>query len=186
MVPPESFEILILGNAISSVLRGQFLSKMFAKSIVIFMLIYVCGSSSTSAGSYVIFRFSIFLVSVKSILCSCISIIRIHTKCQNRCQNWDFSSDGILVGIRDFQAKTGKYRRHRDGWTVCFTHTKKCPVQCRVKKRPDISSKYFKTNQNAKLCFCACLKFGLFLADILHLTQKAAKCTTCKHLFGKS
>ena len=29
------------------------------------MLIYVCVSSSKSAGSYVIFRFSIFLVSVK-------------------------------------------------------------------------------------------------------------------------
>ena len=38
---------------------------MFTKSIVIFMLIYVRVSSSTSAGSYVIFRFSIFLVSVK-------------------------------------------------------------------------------------------------------------------------
>jgi len=140
------------------------------------MLIYVC------VGSYVIFRFSIFLVS-PSILCSC--IIKIHAKCQNRCQNWDFFySDRILVRIRDFQAKTGKSRRHRDGWTVYFTDTQKCPVQCRVKKR--ISSKYFKTNQNAKLCFCACLNFGQFLADILHLTQKAAKCTTCKHLFGKS
>ena len=38
---------------------------MFAKSIVIFMLISVCVSSSTSAGSCVMFRFSIFLVSVK-------------------------------------------------------------------------------------------------------------------------
>ena len=132
---------------------------------------------------YFVFLYSQFQLSI---LCSCISIIRIHAKYQNRCQNWDFSSDRILVGIRDFQAKTGKSRRHRDGWTVCFTHTQKCPVQCRVKKRPDISSKYFKTNQNAKLYFCACLNFGQFLAGILHLTQKAAKCTTCKHLFGKS
>ena len=38
---------------------------MFSKSVVIFLLIYVCVSSSTSAGSYVIFRFSIFLVSVE-------------------------------------------------------------------------------------------------------------------------
>ena len=116
-------------------------------------------------------------------LCSWISIIRIHAKYQNRCQNWDFSySDRMLVEIRDFQAKTGKSRRHRDGWTVCFTHTQKCPVQC-VER---ISSKYFKTNQNSKLCFCACLNFEQFLADILHLTQKAVKCTTSKRLFGKS
>ena len=33
-------------------------------------------------------------------------------------------------------------------------------------------------------CFCACLNFGQFLASILHLNQKVAKCTTCKGLFG--
>ena len=33
--PPENFEILKLSNAISSVLGGQFLSKMFTKLIVI-------------------------------------------------------------------------------------------------------------------------------------------------------
>ena len=36
--PPENFELLILRNAISSVLRRQFLSKMFTKSIVILCL----------------------------------------------------------------------------------------------------------------------------------------------------
>ena len=36
--PPENFELLILWNAISGVLRGQFLSKMFTKSIVILSL----------------------------------------------------------------------------------------------------------------------------------------------------
>ena len=36
--PPENFELLILWNAISGVLRGQFLSKMSAKSIVILCL----------------------------------------------------------------------------------------------------------------------------------------------------
>ena len=158
---------------------------MFTKSIVIFMLIYVRVSSSTSAGSYVIFRFSIYSQFQLSMLCSCISIIRIHAQYQNKCQNQDFSySDRILVGIRDFQAKTGKSRRHRDGLTVCFTNTQNCHVQCRVKKRN--SSRYFKTNQNAKLCFCACLNFGQFSAEILHLTPKAVKCTTFKRLFGKS
>ena len=41
MLPLENFEILVLRNAISSVLRGQILSKMFSKSIVIFMLIFL-------------------------------------------------------------------------------------------------------------------------------------------------
>ena len=36
--PPENFELLILWNAISGVLRGQFLSKMFTTSIVILCL----------------------------------------------------------------------------------------------------------------------------------------------------
>ena len=36
--PPENFELLILRNAISGVLRRQFLSKMFTKSIVILCL----------------------------------------------------------------------------------------------------------------------------------------------------
>ena len=31
--PPENFEILVLWIAISSVLRGQILSKMFSKSV---------------------------------------------------------------------------------------------------------------------------------------------------------
>ena len=36
--PPENFELLILWNAISGVLRGQFLSKMSTKSIAILCL----------------------------------------------------------------------------------------------------------------------------------------------------
>ena len=36
--PPENFELLILWNAISGVLRGQFLSKMSTKSVVILCL----------------------------------------------------------------------------------------------------------------------------------------------------
>ena len=39
---------------------------------------------------------------------------------QNRFKNRDFSyPDRILVGIRDFQTKSGESRRDRDGWTVC-------------------------------------------------------------------
>ena len=37
----------------------------------------------------------------------------------HRCQHWDFSyPDRILVGFRDFEAKSGQSRRNRDGWTV--------------------------------------------------------------------
>ena len=50
--PPENFEILVLWNAISSVLRGQILSKMFSKSIVLFMLIFIGVTSRRSSQFY--------------------------------------------------------------------------------------------------------------------------------------
>ena len=50
--PPENFEILVLWNAISSVLRGQILSKMFSKSIVLFMLIFIGVTSRKSSQFY--------------------------------------------------------------------------------------------------------------------------------------
>ena len=34
-------------------------------------------------------------------------------------KSWLFLFHRILVGIRDFQTKSGKARRDRDGWTVC-------------------------------------------------------------------
>ena len=44
----ENFEMLMLQNAtVSSVLRGQFRSKMFGKSIVIFMLVFRNTSEKT-------------------------------------------------------------------------------------------------------------------------------------------
>ena len=52
--PPENFEILVLWNAISSVLRGQILSKMFSKSIVLFMLIFIGVTSRRSSQFYFI------------------------------------------------------------------------------------------------------------------------------------
>ena len=53
-VPPENFEIFVLWNAISSVLRGQILSKMFSKSIVLFMLIFIGVTSLRSSQFYFI------------------------------------------------------------------------------------------------------------------------------------
>ena len=113
--PPESIEIFVLCNAIFS-LREKFLSKMFDPAIVIFMPIYVYVSSSTSAaGSGSPYFVFFFWISVVGILCSWVSIIRIHTKYQNRCQNRDFfpMADRILVGM-GFQEKSGKSRRDRE------------------------------------------------------------------------
>ena len=124
---------------------------MFTKSIVIFMLIYVRVSLSTSAGSYVIFRFSIFLVSVKYAL-----FLYKHHK--NSCA---VSEQVSKLGFFLFRSHIGR----DSGYSS---------------KNGKIPTK------NAKLCFCACLNFGQFSADILHLTPKAVKCTTCKRLFGKS
>ena len=53
--PPENFKILMLWNIISSVLRGQILSKLFSKSVVIFMLIFIGVTSRRSSRLYFIF-----------------------------------------------------------------------------------------------------------------------------------
>ena len=53
--PPENFEILVLLNAISIVLRGQILSKMFSKSIVLFMLIFI-GVTSRRSSRYILYK----------------------------------------------------------------------------------------------------------------------------------
>ena len=89
--PPESIEIFVLCNAIFS-LREKFLSKMFDPAIVIFMpiYVYVSFSSTSAAGSGSPYFVFFFWISVVGILCSWVSIIRIHTKYQNRCQNRDF------------------------------------------------------------------------------------------------
>ena len=51
---------------------------------------------------------------------SIVTIMTIAQKYQNRCKNPDFSyPDCMLVGIQDFQSKSGYSRRNRDGWTVC-------------------------------------------------------------------
>ena len=77
--PPENFDILMLW-------RGQLLSEMFAKSIVIFKLtgILICMASTANTWFYFVFRAISFLdISfswVYSVRCCCIRIIRIHLK----------------------------------------------------------------------------------------------------------
>ena len=87
--PPESIEILVLCNTIFS-LREKFLSKMFDKTIVIFMIIYLRVFEYKSCRIREAYISFFFWISVVGILCSWVSIIRIHTKYQSRCQNRDF------------------------------------------------------------------------------------------------
>ena len=58
--PPENFEILVLWNDISSVLRGQILSKMFSKSIVLFMLIFI-GMTSRRSSQFYLYKLCSFV-----------------------------------------------------------------------------------------------------------------------------
>ena len=151
------------------------------------MLIYVRVSSSTSAGSYVIFRFSIFLVSVKYAL-----FLYKHHK--NSCSVSEQVSKLVFFLFRShigrdsgFSSKNGKIPTT----SGCMVGQSALPihkiVMYSVELRRGFQAGISKqTMQNAKLCFCACLNFGQFSADILHLTPKAVKCTTCKRLFGKS
>ena len=99
------------------------------------MLIYVGVILSTSTRSYLyFFLFFLNFMDINfsqeySLGCACISIKRIHKKVSGRMSESGFflsQSHRVLVGIRDFQAKSGESRRDRDGWIVlqharCFT-----------------------------------------------------------------
>ena len=99
----------------SCVLRGRFLSKMFSKLSVIFMPIFICVFSHASTRSCFIFQ-AVYL-RFQGITWSALFKVFLGIY-QHRCENQDFSyPDRILVGIRDFQAKSGESRRDRDGWT---------------------------------------------------------------------
>ena len=95
--PPGKFEILVLWNAISSDLRGQILSKRFSKSIVLFMLIFIGVTSRRSSQFYFIkvvrlFKLLWISLSVYSVWCHCMSIIRIHLKISEQLyvEIWNF------------------------------------------------------------------------------------------------
>ena len=120
--PLENFEILVLWNAISSVLRGQILSKMFSKSIVLSMLIFIGVTLRRSSQFYFIqvVRFLKLLwisLSAKYTLCGVIVWVskEFIWKFQNNCRNLKFSyPERILIGIRDFRAKSEVPRRDQD------------------------------------------------------------------------
>ena len=136
-----------------------FLSKMFAKLIVSFILIYlyVCVVLHTSIQSYFYISCAVFLnfygwVCVK---CSCISIlIWIHLKITEPISKLRFSCpDCILVRIWDFQAKSREFRRDWDGWTVW-----KLQCTCSLNKMPYRNNELIScqlTNNNH--CYNLCL-----------------------------
>ena len=122
--PPENFEILVLWNAISSVLRGQILFKMFSKSIVLFMLIFIGVTSHGSSQFYFIqvVRFLKLLwisLSAKytSVWCHCMSIIRIHLKISEQLSKSEIflSRTHIDRDSGQFSSKIGRTRT-RPGW----------------------------------------------------------------------
>ena len=114
----ENFEMLMLQNAeVSSVLRGQFRSKMFGKSIVIFMLVFRNTSEKTlfQKGTVNIGNMSVSVDYNLFAWCCGISIYKNWNKiCTDVNTHWDFSyPDRILVGFRDFEAKSRQSRRNR-------------------------------------------------------------------------
>ena len=108
----------MLWNAISSFLRGQILTKMFSKSILMFMLIFICGTSCRSTRVYFIFLavfFKVFWlsISVKYWLCHVWCHSWYHKeliwKFKNRCQNRDrfFLSRSHIDRDSGFSSKIG-------------------------------------------------------------------------------
>ena len=90
-------------------------------------------------GVHISFFFS-FWIAVLGILCSCVSIIRIHMKYRNRCQNRDFFLSRSHFG-RDtgFQAKSGKSRRDRVGYsntTEFRTRPRHCGITAHFREMP--------------------------------------------------
>ena len=125
--PQEKFEILMLWNTISSVLRarGQLLSMNWSLNLFPFYAyFYLRGFAYKNLvlcclfGSFLDISFS-EIYSVSSVT---ISIIRIHLKISEhyvKKSGFFLSWSQIGQGFRiSFEARSGESRRNRDGWTV--------------------------------------------------------------------
>ena len=111
--PPENFEILVLWNVISSVLRGQILSKLFSKSTVIFRRIFIGVTLRRSSQLYFIFCvvFEIVLdiyYFQLSILIVC--VLHRHGSCVNP------------LGIARGQSRSNCYFSWKRCWLVFLYH----------------------------------------------------------------
>ena len=151
--PPENFEILVLWNAISSVLRGQILSKMFSKSIVLFMLIFIGVTSRRSSQFYFIqvVRFLKLLwisLSAKYTLCGVIVIENFRT----------------TVEISNFPIPNAYW----SGFGTIFEQIRKDPDEIRMIK--ESSQKYYFLWPH--LCLTRLNDFRFFLTYFLRTSFK--------------
>ena len=117
--PPENYEILVLWNAISSVLRGQILSKMFSKSIVLFMLIFIGVNSRRSSQFYFkqVVRFlKLLWISLSTKYTMCGVIVWIHLKISEQLSKSEiFLSRTHIDRDSGFSSKVGRTPT-RSGW----------------------------------------------------------------------
>ena len=151
--PQKNFEILVLWNAISSGPRGQILFKMFSKSIVLFMLIFIGVTSRRSSQFYFIqvVRFLKLLwisLSAKYTLCGVIVIENFRT----------------TVEISNFPIPNAYW----SGFGTIFEQIRKDPDEIRMIK--ESSQKYYFLWPH--LCLTRLNDFRFFLTYFLRTSFK--------------
>ena len=114
----------MLWNAISSVLREHFLSKIFVKSITIFMLIFICTLSGASNFfiyniTWGFFTFSVYQVQLRTLWTLGEHLFKNSFENTRTYVKIRFFLSWWHIGLA-FQAKYGEYQWNQDGWTVCF------------------------------------------------------------------
>ena len=155
--PRENFKILVLWNVISSVLRGQSLSKLFSKSIVIFMLIFIGVTSRRSSRLYFIFC-AVFEIVLDiyhfqlSILIVC--ALHRHGSCVNP------------LGIARGQSHSNGYFSWKRCWLVFSYHGEFICFQV---------SKYIKYTGCISLCITCNIKSLLNVPKISHISRKISQ-----------
>ena len=119
MFPQKILKSWSLWNAISSVLRGQILSIMFSKSIVLFMIIFVGVTSRRSSQFYFIqvVRFlKLLWISLSTKYTLCGVIVWIHWKISEQLSKSEiFLSRTHIDRDSGFSSKVGRTPT-RSGW----------------------------------------------------------------------
>ena len=116
--PLENFEILVLWNAISSILRGQIVSKMFSKSIVLFMLIFIGVNSRRSSQfsfTQVVRFLKLLWISLSTKYTLCGVNVWIHLKISELSKSEIFLSRTHIDRDSGFSSKVGRTPT-RSGW----------------------------------------------------------------------
>ena len=156
--PPENFEILVLWNAISSVLRGQILSKMFSKSIVLFMLIFVGVTSRRSSQFYLYKSCGFWNCSGYHFQLSILCVVSLYEYHINLFENFRKT-----VEIRNFPIPNTYW----SGFGI-FEQNRKDPDEIRMTK--ESSQTYYFLWPH--LCLTRLNEFHFFLTHFLHTSFK--------------